>query len=151
MAAFYILIAFKQISFQLTSRLDEFSTILSSTDFFSEPFSYPGKTTAAETKGSVSYRYLGGRFLKRNRHRGDFFFFLWIQALRFATLTGQMLLRCSIPSHKMTLSLKGRPGHIRYLQKYFRFYTRLCPPLKSSGQQCVPQSRNTALLVNPFV
>ena len=44
---------FSPLSFQLTARLDEFSTLLSSTAFFSDSFSYQDGTTATETEDSA--------------------------------------------------------------------------------------------------
>nr|WP_319490289.1 hypothetical protein [uncultured Desulfobacter sp.] len=44
---------FSPLSFQLTSRLNEFSTLLSSTDFFSDAFSYREENTAEETEASA--------------------------------------------------------------------------------------------------
>lgn len=43
---------FSQLSSQLSARLDEFSTLLSSTDFFSKSFSSQSRTADAETKDS---------------------------------------------------------------------------------------------------
>lgn len=44
---------FSPLSFQLTSRLDEFATLLSSTDFFSDAFSYQEENTTEETEDSA--------------------------------------------------------------------------------------------------
>ena len=44
---------FSPLSFQLTSRLDEFATLLSSTDFFSDAFSYQEENTTEETENSA--------------------------------------------------------------------------------------------------
>nr|WP_321401069.1 hypothetical protein [uncultured Desulfobacter sp.] len=44
---------FSPLSFQLTSRIDEFSALLSSTDFFSDAFSRQKENTAEETEESV--------------------------------------------------------------------------------------------------
>lgn len=46
---------FSPLSFQLTSRLDEFSTLLSTTDFFSDTFSYPKKNRAGENEEPAFY------------------------------------------------------------------------------------------------
>ncbi|WP_020585223.1 hypothetical protein [Desulfobacter curvatus] len=53
---------FSQLSFQLTSRLDNFSTLLSSTDFFSESFSYQEETITQETEESASSKTLEDSF-----------------------------------------------------------------------------------------
>jgi hypothetical protein len=53
---------FSPLSFQLTSRLDEFSTLLSSTDFFSESFSYQEENTTKETEDSNFSEALKGIF-----------------------------------------------------------------------------------------
>ena len=54
---------FSQLSFQLTSRLDGFSTLLSSTNFFTESFSDQGKTVAEKTENSAFSKTLEDSFL----------------------------------------------------------------------------------------
>lgn len=54
---------FSQLSFELTSRLNGFSTLLSSTSFFSESFSNQGKTAAEDAEYSSFSKMLDYSFL----------------------------------------------------------------------------------------
>ena len=53
---------FSPLSFQLTSRLDEFSMLLSSTDFFSDAFSSPKENTTEETQNSAFFEAFKAAF-----------------------------------------------------------------------------------------